>query len=546
MAFSLTSRHLELRGSWLVAKIQKPDSSWTLARLNLNEHLGNNDGEFDVTMDRWYNSAMDWSCHLRGTLLCAQLRTVAGELAPERRINLDMFVKNQDGSLEFQKLSDSLLLFTAGLTLQDANRLRGLVVGRDGLFYPSELNLDENVGNIGGKFEAGERHYSRSGRNFRLEQDASTVKLVGELMDFDGVYHDAEIDLSDCVVNQKGKLAFFKHDEDFEREDWTHAIGEQIPIFGDAISGLHQGKENENVFYYEIASNTNSTNATIGVAIGAFIGRALGSPVIGTALGAGLATSASVFLDDRIAGLVEDVQARSQLQEATLGRYVLETLRDMLADDAAAPAAEVLAAALNPDIDSWMKSLVAWLEKQELTMPIPTDLSLHALLSKVLKQLQGEPVEEWDTALQQLDDAQTRASTLKLQPEALPEPEPEPEVVPETAAEEASEAQDRVPELQAEGSEVPSERDSQAAKDASKTPTSPEDQQQQQPPKTAAASSGTVSTRQSSDDGGAVARDKASLRGNGAACSKGWHSVFGISAFRRSWTRSKQPKVTTV
>lgn len=240
MAFSLTSRHLELRGSWLVAKIQKPDSSWTLARLNLNEHLGNNDGEFDVTMDRWYNSAMDWSCHLRGTLLCAQLRTVAGELAPERRINLDMFVKNQDGSLEFQKLyvlfpsrsfyalhwhfippiqvtvliiiyrSDSLLLFTAGLTLQDANRLRGLVVGRDGLFYPSELNLDENVGNIGGKFEAGERHYSRSGRNFRLEQDASTVKLVGELMDFDGVYHDAEIDLSDCVVNQKGKLAFFK------------------------------------------------------------------------------------------------------------------------------------------------------------------------------------------------------------------------------------------------------------------------------------------------------------------------------------------------
>lgn len=145
---------------------------------------------------------------------------------------------------------------------------------------------------------------------------------------------------------------------------------------------LTHAKQTQNVFYYEIASNTNSTNATIGVAIGAFIGRALGSPVIGTALGAGLATSASVFLDDRIAGLVEDVQARSQLQEATLGRYVLETLRDMLADDAAAPAAEVLAAALNPDIDSWMKSLVAWLEKQELTMPIPTDLSLHALLSK--------------------------------------------------------------------------------------------------------------------------------------------------------------------
>lgn len=104
MAFSLTAKNLELRGSWLVAAVQQPDGSWSFAKLNLNDHIGNNNGDFDVTMDRWYNTAEDWSCHLRGPVLCAQLRTISGTYAPERCINLDLFVKNHDGSLEFQDL----------------------------------------------------------------------------------------------------------------------------------------------------------------------------------------------------------------------------------------------------------------------------------------------------------------------------------------------------------------------------------------------------------------------------------------------------------
>ncbi|KAI1771061.1 Cyanovirin-N [Hypoxylon cercidicola] len=568
MAFSLTAKHLELRGSWLVAVVQKADGSWNFAKLNLNDHIGNNNSDFDVTMDRFYNSTADWSCHLRGPLLCAQMGTITGSYAPERCINLDLFVKNHDGSLEFQDLTDSLLLYAGCLSLKDAH-LRGLVVGRDGKFVPSEIDLDQHYGNINGKFEAGERHYSRSGRNFRLEQDSNTVKLFGELMDCEGAWHDAEIDLSDCIVNEKGKLAFLKHDEEFVREDWVPTIAEQMPVLGEAVAGLHLGEDKEDHFYYEIASNTNSTDATVGIAIGTFIGRAIRSPAIGMVIGARLATSSDAFVDDKIANTSEDPEVRSQIQEAALGRHVFETLRDMLADDTAAAAAELLGTSLNPEIDSWTTGLIAWFEKQELKATVLTDLSLHTMLNKVIRQLQGETVSEWDTALDQLSSMKKNTQTLKLTPPPPPPPAPEPEPELEVAdevppAEELQVPELRVPELQVEGAEAQDapkapdaqSQDSQAAPAAAAA--APQDQEdakaqdakvpaQQPQTQPAAGSSGTVSTRQSSDAGGSVSKgDKGSLRnGNGAACTKGWHSIFGITTFRRSWARSKQPKVVT-
>lgn len=105
MAFSLTSKQIELRGSWLVASVRKPeDGSWTFSRLNLNEHIGNTNGTFDIIGDRWFNSAQEWSVHLRGPYLYARLRTISGAYAEESCINLDLFVRNRDGILEFQKL----------------------------------------------------------------------------------------------------------------------------------------------------------------------------------------------------------------------------------------------------------------------------------------------------------------------------------------------------------------------------------------------------------------------------------------------------------
>ncbi|KAI0179643.1 CNVH-domain-containing protein [Hypoxylon sp. FL1284] len=590
MAFSLTSKNVELRGSWLVAVVRKPDGSWNVSKLDLNEHIGNRNGEFDVAMDRWYNSAENWSCHLRGPILCAQLRTITGACSPERCINLDLFVKNHDGSLEFQDLTDSLLLYAGCLTLEDSSRLRGLVVGRDGKFAASEIDLGQHYGNINGRFEAGERHYGRTGRNFRLDQDSGAVRLLGELMDCEGAWHDAEVDLAECIVNQNGKLAFVKHEDGFVRQDWQPAIAEQMPVLGEAITGLNLGDDKEDHIYYEIASNTNSTESTVGIAIGTFIGRAVRNPAMGMVIGAHLTASPDAFVDEKTAGAIEDGEARSRMQEATLGRHVCEAIRDMFADDAAAAAAaEILDASLTPQIDIWANGVVAWFEKQELPATVLSDLSLYAMMKKVIRQLRGEPVECWAKAQQQLDGIKASARTLKLTPPPKPPtPEPEPEVpleTPEAPAAGALEGAKAKAEGEGEGEQLPqipellisgpetSELPAAAAA-AQTAPEAGQDAQSQksqapagapnqdQDPKVPAAgagagatSSGTASTRQSSSDDGSAGKAKggdgkgsdraSSVRGNCNAATKGWHGLFGITTFRRSWARSKQPKVVT-
>lgn len=169
------------------------------------------------------------------------------------------------------------------MTLDNAI-LRGLVVGRDGKFHTSEIDLDEYYGNIGGKFEVDERHYSRSGRNFGLARDSNSLRLTGELQDYEGVHHPAEVDLSACVVNRKGRLSFSKpyvchyvlqafarlvlaplpstylslcyefkssigslpflsSADSIEREHWTSAVAEQVPVFGPAVAALHRSHD---------------------------------------------------------------------------------------------------------------------------------------------------------------------------------------------------------------------------------------------------------------------------------------------------------------
>ncbi|KAI0108798.1 Cyanovirin-N [Hypoxylon sp. NC0597] len=581
MAFSLTTKHVELRGSWLVALVQKDDNTWTFSKLNLNDHIGNNDGNFDVTMDRWYNSAEHWTCHLRGPFLCAQLRTLVGSWAPETYVNLDLFIRNKDGNLEFQKLSDSLLFYTACLTLEHST-LRGLVVGRDGKFHTSELNLDENIGNINGKFEAGERHYSRSGRNFHLEHGLDTIKLTAELADYAGDHHAAEIELSDFVINRKGQLDFIRRDETVDKEHWSTAIADQIPLFGSSVAGLHHlgEHENEEQLYRKIAASTNSANITVGTVIGAFIGRAIKAPVLGMVLGAGLSTSPHVLIGDKVAKAIEDPATRSQILEATVGKYVFVTLRDMIAADQITTAAQWLDAALNPSVDDWMKGLVAWLERQDITLP---EFSLHTMLKRVFARLQGETIEEWDKALEVLQETKKRVEILKLEPE--PEPEPEPEVLVEApAADEAVEVPQKAEEEpqvtdeskttgEAQTTNEPEAADvssnsrttttttDEPGKDVAATGDAKDDAKADERAKvdepkageskvgdehnTTATSSTRASSLKQQDRNGSkssVGGDKPNGR-NGSR--KGWQSVLGISMLR-SWSKHRQPKAVAV
>ncbi|OTB03210.1 hypothetical protein M426DRAFT_23998 [Hypoxylon sp. CI-4A] len=564
MAFSLTSKQVELRGCWLVALVQKGDGSWNTSRLNLNDFIGNNDGKFDVTMNKWYNSAQDWSCYIRGPFLCAQLRTVAGLYSPEVSINLDLFIRNRDGTLEFQTLGDSIFLYTACLSLLENATLRGLVVGRDGKFHISELDLDQYYGNINGKFEADERHYSRSGRNFALDRD---LKLTAELMDHAGEHHQSEIDLSDHIINKRGKLAFVKRDEPLEKEHWTTSVTEQIPVLGSAVAGLHQLGElgGEDRLYRKIASSTNSAKITVGTAIGSFIGRAIRSPIVGSIIGAGLSTLPGIFVEGDVANAIDDSPFRSQVQEALLGRYVFETLRDIIAADETATAGEWLSAALDPSIDGWTKGLLDWLERQEITL-LP-EFSLYTMMQRVFTRLQGTNVEEWDKALELLADIKRRKETLKLEPEEEPQiiievPTPDEQQQP-LVAEEPQAAEEVPPTIT---TEEPPKADSEQPQANGETTNNNNQQQaaaeQQAPPQTISSSSTRASSlkpdpndessrkstsNNNNNNNGDKDKDKtSSVRGNGTSSSrKGWQNVLGISMLR-SWSKHRQPKAVAV
>ncbi|KAI8966305.1 CNVH-domain-containing protein [Daldinia sp. FL1419] len=610
MAFSLTSKQIELRGPWLVAEVRNPeDDSWVVSRLNLNEYIGNNDGIFDVTMDRWYSSAQDWSVHLRGPFLYARLRTIGGAYAEETCINLDLFVRNRDGVLEFQKLGDSLLLYTAGLTLDNAI-LRGLVVGRDGKFHTSEIDLDEYYGNINGKFEVDERHYSRTGRNFSLVRDSNHLRLTGELQNYEGIHHPAEIDLSACIVNRKGRLSFSKpyvchyvlqafarlvlaplpstylslcyefkssigslpflsSAEPIEREHWTSIVTELVPVFGPAAAGLQRVKDedrSENQCYYEIATSTNSAAFTVGVAIGAFIGRACESSLIGTVLGAALSNSYDIFVEDQVINSIEDAHARSQIQEAKLGSFLTKVLRTLLADNQVDTAAEFLSASFNPEIDVWKNGLTAWLEKQNFTLL--SDLSLYATMKKVFKQLQGEEIEEWQNTLVEVEGLRKRSQILEVKPEEPPkieveEPEAaEPEAIeaPETTEGEAfNEAEatnkpDGASELEAAGKAPETDGTEVATEGQPATTEAATDAAKAAPATNGPETSNTAasSTRASSDNK-SVLKDaskngsKTNIPGptgpNGNVSTKRWHSVIGIPVWRKSWSRPRQQRV---
>ncbi|KAI2616759.1 hypothetical protein GGR54DRAFT_649186 [Hypoxylon sp. NC1633] len=407
MAFSLTSKNPSLRGPWLSAMVQKADSSWTYSRLDLNKHIGNADGAFDVTIDRWHDSADASSCRLRGTFLFARLRATDGDFAAETCINLDLFVANVDGCLRFQTLSESILVSAACLTLNN-NLLSGLVLGRDGKFHPSALDLDHHYGNIGGRFEAGRENFSLTGRNLRLELDANAAKLVGEIKDYDGEYRASEIDLSVCVVNRQGQLVFEENDGWFKKDHWITSISDQIPVLGEALAGLIRFGDNEPETHQTLHNLTNSAATTASLALGSRIGRALSSPTLGLLLGAGLGSPAHLCLWDRIAALDDpDPGVRGAIREATVGRYVAETLGRLFGDGAAAAAAELLYATLDPAIDCWLdrgsgdESLSG---EWEVVPAVLEGFSLYAMLKKIPVLLQGESIDEWNDALQVLDD----------------------------------------------------------------------------------------------------------------------------------------------
>lgn len=101
MAFQFTSRSLSIQGSILQAECCDYDRNWRLASINLDEVIGNSDGSFSLYSRNFSRSAKD--IQLVGSSLSANLQKHNGQHV-KAIIDLNLFIANMNGSLEFQKL----------------------------------------------------------------------------------------------------------------------------------------------------------------------------------------------------------------------------------------------------------------------------------------------------------------------------------------------------------------------------------------------------------------------------------------------------------
>jgi hypothetical protein len=97
MAFSLTSQEIRLNDSHeLFALCQRCDQSWRESTIDLDQILGNIDGQFTPGFEMFSRTSQN--CSLDGSILSAELQRSSGQWS-STRIDLDMIISNIDGDL---------------------------------------------------------------------------------------------------------------------------------------------------------------------------------------------------------------------------------------------------------------------------------------------------------------------------------------------------------------------------------------------------------------------------------------------------------------
>ncbi|KAI1411087.1 cyanovirin-N family protein [Hypoxylon sp. FL1857] len=100
--FFATSQNIRLEdGHYIRASLQKVDGEWVEAEINLNDHIGNENGRFAWDSAGFADSAENIRISIEGDgpvcVLRAQLRDVNGELQ-DSDLNLSERMANNDGS----------------------------------------------------------------------------------------------------------------------------------------------------------------------------------------------------------------------------------------------------------------------------------------------------------------------------------------------------------------------------------------------------------------------------------------------------------------
>ncbi|CAL1703199.1 unnamed protein product [Somion occarium] len=329
MAFQLSSRYISLQGSVLMAECRTHNRSWKISRLDLNYYLGSVDGSFTIHGANFYAAAA--YVELRGAFLIADLRKLDGRW--NRAIfNLNLCVQNVDGELQFKKPNESIVPSTSCLMVEGP-MLKALCMGYDGLAHATSINLNDYYENANGDFGAG-RDFYFTARSISVQPSQTSILLKAELSgnhwwsgDF---WNQSEIDLAICILNRGGSFIFEQHDGPFDRDGFFARFFERVPFVGFVIAGIQFLAGNEEHAKRALAFCANSSIVCCGI----FVGALAGGPV-GGAIGAGLMTPLGILVETEVAGYIKDPRLQAQFEEATVGRYLYETLRNTLAAGAA-------------------------------------------------------------------------------------------------------------------------------------------------------------------------------------------------------------------
>ncbi|KAK6338518.1 hypothetical protein TWF730_002581 [Orbilia blumenaviensis] len=417
MAFALTTSDFALQeDTILVARVRKGKDIWVYSRINLNEHIGSHNGEFHVASSGWFGWSRPGSSHLQGTVLFAQLMKPDGSWGPSTSIDLNLFIKNDNGTLKFQKLCESITASASCFNLT-GSILQGLCLGYDGKLHYSEINLDDYYGNIEGRIEPGSSYLFKTGDGFQVCPSSSEVRLRGHLRchprwrpksrrresHVTWNYHD--IDLSHSIINKNGQFGFIRRAGALNKpyqlavpssEEVLRKIS--IPGTVDLIPG------NEEQVANTIAECTNSSIAAIGLLVGAALETIVGNHAIGLAIGSGLAAPGGILPEiESLTTCISDPLVLTRSLEASISRYVYRMLRNILSPGAVAYLVAFVNAKYDPNVDESVNEVLDCLGATNISGGAA--ISLETAIIRAMDALSRQKISEWsdlDLALEMI------------------------------------------------------------------------------------------------------------------------------------------------
>jgi len=163
------------------------------------------------------------------------------------------------------------------------------------------------------------------------------------------------VELSIGLVNRYGMLVFEEHSGILDRDGWLADFLEPLPIIGLVVAAVHKAAGNDEHVARALAL---SGNASIGLVLGMPIGLLFGNPVLGAVVGAAVSTPTGILAKVEISSrLIDDPRLRGQFEEAAVGRYLYETLQNMITAGPTTNFASNVLKQVGPAIGGYMKGI---------------------------------------------------------------------------------------------------------------------------------------------------------------------------------------------